>query len=49
MKHIIFTTLLVSGLAGVMAPSAFAQQDTVVKDTVMKKKSKDFSLATFSK
>lgn len=40
MKHLIFTTLLVSGLAGVMAPCAFAQQDTVVKDTVMKKKVK---------
>jgi len=38
MKHLIFTTLLVSGLAGVMAPSAFAQQDTTVKDTVIKKK-----------
>ncbi|MFW0715924.1 outer membrane beta-barrel protein [Pedobacter sp. N23S346] len=40
MKHLIFTTLLVSGLAGVMAPRAFAQQDTVVKDTVIKKKGK---------
>lgn len=40
MKHLIFTTLLVSGLAGVMAPSAFSQQDTVIKDTVIKKKSK---------
>ncbi|GGE68549.1 outer membrane protein with beta-barrel domain [Pedobacter psychrotolerans] len=40
MKNLIFTTLLVSGLAGVMAPGAFAQQDTVVKDTVIKKKNK---------
>jgi len=28
MKHLIFTTLLVSGLIGVMAPDAFAQQDS---------------------
>ena len=40
MKHLIFTALLVSGLAGAMAPSVFAQQDTVVKDTVIKKKNK---------
>lgn len=40
MKRLIFTTLLVSGLAGVMAPSAFAQQDTTAKDSVIKKKSK---------
>ncbi|UKT64369.1 outer membrane beta-barrel protein [Pedobacter mucosus] len=40
MKHLIFKTLLVSGLAGVMATGAFAQQDSTVKDTVIKKKSK---------
>ncbi|MGN7988383.1 outer membrane beta-barrel protein [Pedobacter jeongneungensis] len=40
MKRLIFTALMVSGLAGVMAPGAFAQQDTVVKDTVIKKKAK---------
>lgn len=40
MKHLIFTALMVSGLAGVIAPSAFAQQDTVAKDTVIKKKGK---------
>ncbi|WP_316833157.1 outer membrane beta-barrel protein [Pedobacter aquatilis] len=40
MKRLIFTTLLVSGLIGVMAPGAFAQQDTVVKDTVIRKKTK---------
>jgi len=43
MKRLIYTTLLVSGLAGVMAPGAFAQQDTVVKDSVVKRK-KSFSL-----
>jgi len=32
MKHLIFTTLLVSGLAGVMAPGAFAQQDSTKKN-----------------
>jgi len=31
MKRLIFTTLLVSGLAGVMAPGAFAQQDSTKK------------------
>lgn len=31
MKLLIFTTLLVSGLAGVMAPGAFAQQDSTIK------------------
>ena len=31
MKRLIYTTLLVSGLAGVMAPSAFAQQDSTKK------------------
>ena len=31
MKRLIFTTLLVSGLAGVMAPGAFAQQDSIKK------------------
>lgn len=36
MKRLIFTTLLVSGLAGVMAQSAFAQQ----QDTIVKKKAK---------
>jgi len=31
MKRLIYTTLLVSGLAGVMAPGAFAQQDSTKK------------------
>lgn len=44
MKHLIFTTLLVSGLAGVMAPSAFAQQDTVVNDTVVIKKKAKYTV-----
>ena len=40
MKRLIFTALLVSGLASVMASGAFAQQDTVFKDNVAKKKAK---------
>lgn len=44
MKRLIFTALMVSGLAGAFAPSAFAQQDTVVRDTVIKKK-KSFNLS----
>lgn len=40
MKRLIFTALLVSGLAGAITPGAFAQQDTVAKDTVIKKKNK---------
>jgi len=31
MKNLIFTALLASGLAGVMAPNAYAQQDTIKK------------------
>ncbi|RNL51211.1 outer membrane beta-barrel protein [Pedobacter jejuensis] len=44
MKHLIFTTLLVSGLASVMAPRAFGQQDTVAMDTVVKKKKAKYTL-----
>ncbi|WP_145859933.1 outer membrane beta-barrel protein [Pedobacter suwonensis] len=32
MKRLIYTTLLVSGLAGVMAPGAFAQQDSIKRN-----------------
>ncbi|WP_231463918.1 MULTISPECIES: outer membrane beta-barrel protein [unclassified Pedobacter] len=40
MKRLILTALLVSGLAGAIAPSVFAQQDTVAKDSVTRKKAK---------
>ena len=38
MKKLFFTTLLVSGLASVMALGALAQQDSMRRDTVIKKK-----------
>lgn len=43
MKHLIFITLLVSGLTGVITTNAFAQQDTVVKDSAVVKKKSKFS------
>ena len=44
MKHLIFKALLVSGLAGAMVSNAFAQQDTVTKDTVITKKKTKYTV-----
>lgn len=44
MKRLIFTALMVGGLASAFAPSAFAQQDTVVKDSVVTKKKAKYNL-----
>lgn len=46
MRRLLLTTLLVSGLAGVIASSAFAQQDSIKKKT--KKSDKDLELVSFS-
>lgn len=46
MKHLIFTTLLVSGLAGVMAPNASAQQDSTRKtDTIATTKKAKYKIS----
>jgi len=45
MKHLIFTALMVSGLASAFSPSAFAQQDSTKKD----KKDLNYGIVTITR